>query len=857
MRSLFTGLLAALFLSSGTAHAEAPRTIIVMDGSGSMWGQIDGRAKLEIARETVAKVLGTLPPDQELGLMAYGHRTKGDCSDIELIVPPAKGTAGVIGEKVYSMRFLGKTPLSAAVRQAAEALRYGEEAATVVLVTDGLETCNADPCALGRELEAAGLDFTAHVIGFGLTKEEGTKVACLAKNTGGRYIEASNANALRDALASTVTAQSPPPAPKPAMPSATLSAPDSAPAGSVLAVGFTATKNAFDYVYLLDTKGERVAEAAVGEQNPLSLRLPFEPGSYELVYSNRSAGIIARRPLAVTKAEVMLKAPESAPAGSLIEIDWTGPAAEHDSIQLLDATGERVADVAVSDGNPATLRLPFTQGRFTLVYSFNNQDPIFSRPISLSEGKVTMTAPGRAQVGSEVTITWVGPDAPYDNIQLVRQSDGERISYDYVKAGIPLTFRMPDDPGLYEFLYVFGDRDTIARRPITVVLEKVEAAPTAEPTEVATAGASAPQDGTLLTPQDLTPITVQADTGTMELNIVWSAVPAPGQHLPPEAWAMNEGTPDPVEAEFFPGVYDVRGDAGDTVFAGRITVVAGGANHFVIPYSPALSPAGEDSPRAADGLVTLQLTGVPANGAIRWSAYPIGGQNTLAVGSTDPVRGTWETRVDAGMWLIIGRQTTGATVSHMTLKKLSPSPNPQQIAVGPPAYTARAATEINGLESACDSPDPCLYRDAATGLNLLLPSGWGMEPPLVMETAAGVAARYASTIFLPLRPNRNETMIALNARQWDAMLGPCDNISIGVLCRTEPMSEPDLQAYRILAATLDVSPPEAPARAPNSTATAEGGMPAAMIKAIGGIEVKRPDGFDPLEILAPQLSVTE
>lgn len=854
MRRPFTGAAAAMLLSVGLAQAEAPRTIIVMDGSGSMWGQIDGRTKLDIARETVAKVLGTLPADQELGLLAYGHRSKGDCRDIELMVAPARGTAGEISERVATMRFLGKTPLSEAVRQAAEALRYGEEAATVVLITDGLETCKADPCALGRELEAAGLNFTTHVIGFGLTKAEGAQVACLAENTGGRYIEASNANALRDALATTVAAPAPPPAPKPVAPTATLSAPDSAPAGSVLAVGFTAPTGPFDYIHLLNAKGERVAEAAVGNANPVSLRLPFDVGKYELAYSSHAAGIIARRPLTVTEAAVMLNAPDSAPAGSLIEIGWTGPAAQHDYIKLLDAKGERVAEAAIGGDNPVRLRLPFTPGGFTLVYSFKNAETIFSRPIRLTEAKVTLTAPGRAQVGAEVVVAWEGPAATYDNIQLVRQSDGERITYEYVKDQ-PLTFRMPDEPGGYEFLYVFGDTEVIARRPITVVLEKVDAAPAVPPGRAEAASASTSGDGSSLTARDLVPITLQADMGTMGFNVVWSATPVPGQNLPPEAWAMNEGTADPVETDFFPGQYDVVGDAGDNVFARRITVVAGGRNHFIIPYSRARSPAGEDAPRADDGLVTLRLAGGPESGAVRWFAAPVGGQDALAVASGDAVTGPWETRIEPGLWLITGTPAGGGAIAHMVLEPFSASPSPLDLTVPAPAHATRKTPEIDGLDSACDAPQPCLHRDAATGLSLLLPSGWGMEAALVMETAAGVAARHPSTVFLPLRPDRNETMIALNTRQWDAMLGPCGDIVIGRLCRTEPMSDADRQAYRILAATLDVAGPTS--RASGTRAVTGGTAPAGMVKAIGGIEVRGPDGLDPVGILAPQLSVTE
>lgn len=210
MAFLSRGVLAALLVASTTALAHAAdRAIIVLDASGSMWGQIDGRPKVEIARETLRTVLQSVPADTELGLMAYGHREKGSCTDIELVVPPAAGTASAITQAADTMKFLGKTPLTAAVRQAAEALRYTEEKSTVILITDGVETCEADPCALGQELEAAGVDFTAHVVGFGLTAEEGREVACLAENTGGKYLQASDADGLNEALAATVVAPAP------------------------------------------------------------------------------------------------------------------------------------------------------------------------------------------------------------------------------------------------------------------------------------------------------------------------------------------------------------------------------------------------------------------------------------------------------------------------------------------------------------------------------------------------------------------------------------------------------------------------------------------------------------------------
>ncbi|TIQ22515.1 MAG: VWA domain-containing protein [Mesorhizobium sp.] len=206
---------AILLLWMTTLGLAADRVVIVLDASGSMWAQIDGKPKLEIARQSLRTVLQSVPADKEIGFMAYGHREKGSCEDIELIVPPQAGSAAAVFAAADSLKFIGKTPLTSAVRQAAEALKYTEDKATVILITDGLETCKGDPCVLGRELRAAGVDFTVNVVGFGLTADEGKQVACLADNTGGKYIQASDEKALQDALVETIAA-APAPAPEPA-----------------------------------------------------------------------------------------------------------------------------------------------------------------------------------------------------------------------------------------------------------------------------------------------------------------------------------------------------------------------------------------------------------------------------------------------------------------------------------------------------------------------------------------------------------------------------------------------------------------------------------------------------------------
>src|SRR5690625_1805839 len=68
--------------------SAAEDVVIVYDASGSMWGQIDGVSKIEIAREVLADLVGEWSNDTQLGLVAYGHRSEGDCRDIETLIEP-------------------------------------------------------------------------------------------------------------------------------------------------------------------------------------------------------------------------------------------------------------------------------------------------------------------------------------------------------------------------------------------------------------------------------------------------------------------------------------------------------------------------------------------------------------------------------------------------------------------------------------------------------------------------------------------------------------------------------------------------------------------------------------------------
>ncbi|WP_294955325.1 VWA domain-containing protein [Sulfurovum sp.] len=207
----FVLVLATLFTS--VPAAESPRAVIIFDASGSMWGQIHGKPKIAIAREALKNVVREWNPNVELGLTVYGHRRKGDCNDIETVIPVGRVDKNKVIDTVMKIQPKGKTPISRSLRKAANELKFTEEKATIILISDGKETCDPDPCGTAKELEKEGIDFVTHVIGFNVDKKTDKQLECIAHATGGAYFSAKNAAALNKAMKSIVKKVEKPKAP--------------------------------------------------------------------------------------------------------------------------------------------------------------------------------------------------------------------------------------------------------------------------------------------------------------------------------------------------------------------------------------------------------------------------------------------------------------------------------------------------------------------------------------------------------------------------------------------------------------------------------------------------------------------
>lgn len=217
----FTLLLALLLPLVGVgAAADAPApTVIVVDSSGSMAAQIDGEARLDTARHALAEMLAKWPTNAPVGIIAYGHRRSGDCKDIEELVPIGPVDPPAIEKRLTDLRARGKTPLSASLEAAANLLKAAGKGGTIILLTDGIETCKADPCAVAAALHSADVQIRVHVVGFAIEAKDQAALECIAENGGGLYRSADDAEQLLAGLgqvAEQAVIEPPPPAPAPA-----------------------------------------------------------------------------------------------------------------------------------------------------------------------------------------------------------------------------------------------------------------------------------------------------------------------------------------------------------------------------------------------------------------------------------------------------------------------------------------------------------------------------------------------------------------------------------------------------------------------------------------------------------------
>jgi Ca-activated chloride channel family protein len=210
-------------LASGSAQALAENTkpgpctdnaMIVFDASGSMSGNQtlgipNSRPRIDEVRSALSRVLPSATKFRRVGLVTFGPGPYNQCN-VPLALKPTANAARPIMKAVNALVPAGKTPLTSAVEQAAEALDYRHKPGVIVVVTDGEETCGGSPCDLGKQLHDSAQQLTIHVIGFRYDSfswtgtNSVTDLRCVADENNGLYIKANSEGELVEALKKTL-----------------------------------------------------------------------------------------------------------------------------------------------------------------------------------------------------------------------------------------------------------------------------------------------------------------------------------------------------------------------------------------------------------------------------------------------------------------------------------------------------------------------------------------------------------------------------------------------------------------------------------------------------------------------------
>ena len=199
-------------LKALVATPPSTKIHVILDCSGSMLEEMEGRPKFDIAREAVINLVDALPEQAQFGLRVYGHRKRameeGASDDTELLVPIGAVKRDVLQAKLKELRARGKTPMAKSLIDAKSDVRGGteENPVVVILLTDGGEDSQPrrDPLKAAEEFgEIKGVRL--HVVGFDINRPDWVEqLQGMAVRARGQYLPAQQSAALQRELKSAV-----------------------------------------------------------------------------------------------------------------------------------------------------------------------------------------------------------------------------------------------------------------------------------------------------------------------------------------------------------------------------------------------------------------------------------------------------------------------------------------------------------------------------------------------------------------------------------------------------------------------------------------------------------------------------
>lgn len=193
---LLIAVICCLPVSAQNRAPQSPpltRILFVFDASYSMFGQWQSGMKMDLAKKLLGEFLDSIKgapgtENLELAFRAYGHqvplRPQRSCTDTKLEVPFAKDNYTAIKNRLKPIVPKGTTPIAYTLEQCANDFPSATSSSVrniVILITDGIEECDGDPCAVSLALQKKGIVLKPFVIGIGLDQSYINSFGCIGK----------------------------------------------------------------------------------------------------------------------------------------------------------------------------------------------------------------------------------------------------------------------------------------------------------------------------------------------------------------------------------------------------------------------------------------------------------------------------------------------------------------------------------------------------------------------------------------------------------------------------------------------------------------------------------------------------
>lgn len=467
----------ALCLLLSPLFAQETHIQLILDASGSMWNKFeDGRYRITTAKDCLQQVINSLPEQQGLhvGLRIYGsqvsHKQANACDDTQLFVSMDGVNRAQLLKTVRKARALGATPIAKSLLAAAQDFSGLAGKKSIILVTDGLESCGGNVEAAVAKLKEAGVNVDLRIIGLDLDD----KAVAVFKRYG-TLENVADAASLSKVLVGAVEQQ------------------------------ITLSRNELPVTVRLTRKGEAVTKAKVTLVDPVNktdatfsfaetrYQLSAAPGSYDIKVEDIGAGKRTFSGIAVnpsqkndftfelepqSTATLRVSVAEAVAGASVTVFYEDAPTVGEPWITIVtpdQSDGEyRDWKYAPDQKGQVSVKIPGEVGpmeaRLVATQPMGGDIVLARAKVTALKPEVSLEVASTLPGGKNFEVFWTGPNNDRDYLTIVPAGSAPNHyeSWQYTRKGSPSVLLAKPEAGTYEVRYVSGDKKVLASKKVTI-----------------------------------------------------------------------------------------------------------------------------------------------------------------------------------------------------------------------------------------------------------------------------------------------------------------------------------------------------------------------------------------------------